>query len=48
MSPYDLRTMHFACFHVHLRYGVILWGGDPESIRIFQLQKKVIRIKGKD
>ena len=24
-----------------------LWGGDPESIRIFRLQKKVIRIIGK-
>jgi hypothetical protein len=31
VSPYVLRTMYFACFHVHLRYGVTLWGGDPES-----------------
>ena len=45
-SPYFLRTTHFACFHVHLRYGLTLWGGDPESIRIFRLQKKVIRIIG--
>jgi len=37
MSPYVLRAMYFACFHVHLRYGLTLWGGDPESIRIFQL-----------
>jgi hypothetical protein len=35
MSPYVLRTMYFACFHVHMRYGLTLWGGDPESIRIF-------------
>jgi hypothetical protein len=47
MSPYDLRTMYFACFHVHLRYSVTLWGDDPESIGIFQLWKKVIRIIGK-
>jgi hypothetical protein len=47
MSPYVLRTIYFACFHVHLRYGVTLCGGDPESIRIFRLQKKVIRIIGK-
>jgi hypothetical protein len=46
-SPYILRTMYFACFHVHLRNGLTLWGGDPESIRIFRLQKKVIRIIGK-
>jgi hypothetical protein len=39
MSPYILRTMYFACFHVHLRYGLTLWGGDPESIWIFRLQK---------
>jgi len=36
--------MYFACFHVHLRYGLTLWGGDPESITIFRLQKEVIRI----
>jgi len=47
MSPYGLRTIYFACFHVHLRYSLTLWGGDPESIRIFQLQKKVIRKIGK-
>ena len=46
-SPYILRTMYFACFHVHLRYGLILWVGDPESIRIFRLQKKVIWLIGK-
>jgi hypothetical protein len=42
-SPHVLRTMYFACFHVYLRYGFTLWGGDPESIRIFRLQKKVLR-----
>jgi hypothetical protein len=46
-SPYVLRTVYFACFHAHLRYGLTLWGGDPESIRIFRLQKKVLRIIGK-
>ena len=39
-----LRTMYFACFHTHLRYGVTLWGGDPEGLRIFHLQKKGVRI----
>ena len=48
MSPHVLRTIHFACYHVHLRYGLNLWVGDPESIRIFRLQKKVLRIIGKD
>jgi len=47
MSAHVLRTMYFACFHVHLRYGVILWGGDIESKKIFRLQKKVVRIIGR-
>ena len=47
MSPCVLRIMYFACVRVHLRYGLTLWGGDSESIRIFRLQKKVIRIIGK-
>jgi hypothetical protein len=46
MSLYVLRTMYFAYFHVHLRYDLTLWGGDPESMRIFQLQKKVLRTIG--
>jgi hypothetical protein len=46
-SSYVLRTMYFARFHVHLRFGLTLWGGDPKSIRIFRLQKKVLRIIGK-
>jgi len=45
-SLHVLRTMYFACFHAHLRYGLTLWGSDPESKRIFRLQKKVIRIIG--
>jgi hypothetical protein len=45
-SPYVLRTMYFACFLVHLSYGLTLWGGDPESKKIFRLQKKVLRIIG--
>ena len=44
MSAPVLRIMYFACFHIHLRYGVTLWGGDPESKKSFHLQKKAIRI----
>jgi hypothetical protein len=47
MSSYVLRIMYFACFHVHLRYGLTPWGGDHESIKIFRLQKKVIRMISK-
>ena len=30
--------------NTHLKYGITLWGGDPQSEKIFRLQKKVIRI----
>jgi hypothetical protein len=29
-----------------LRYGILFWGADNESIPIFKLQKRVIRIIG--
>jgi hypothetical protein len=43
-SQYILRNMYFAHFHVHLKYGLTMWGNDPESKGIFKLQKKIIRI----
>ena len=46
-NPHILRTVYFGCFHTHLRYGLILWGGDPESIKFFHIQKKVIKVLGK-
>jgi hypothetical protein len=46
MSSYISRSMYFVCCHVHLRYGLTLWGGDPESIMTFRIQKKGIRIIG--
>jgi exonuclease III len=46
-NTHTLRSMYFACFHTHLRYGVTLWGGDPECVKIFRLQKKAIRVISK-
>jgi hypothetical protein len=43
-SLHILRNTYFAHFHVHLKYGLTLWGSEPESRMIFKLQKKVIRI----
>ena len=39
-----LRSIHFANFHSHLRYGILFWEGDSQSTKIFKLQKKVVRL----
>jgi len=39
-----LRSVYFANFHSHLRYGILFGGGDPQWIKIFKLQKKVVRL----
>jgi hypothetical protein len=35
---------YFAYSESRLRYGIMFWGGDGKSIRIFRLQKKVIKL----
>jgi hypothetical protein len=39
-----LRSIYFANFHSHLRYGILFWGGDSQSTKVFKLQKKVVRL----
>jgi hypothetical protein len=39
-----LRSVHFANFHPRLRYGIIFWGDDPQSTKVFKIQKKVVRL----
>jgi len=46
-NPQMLRTVYFACIHVHLKYGIMLWGSDPKSKKVFALQKKIIRTMSK-
>jgi hypothetical protein len=36
--------IYFAYFNSILKYGIMLWGNRTDSIRVFQLQKKVVRI----
>jgi len=39
-----LRSIQFANFHLHLKYGILSWGGDSQSTKVFKLQKKVVRL----
>jgi len=34
-----LKSMYFANFNSHLRYGILFWGGDGTSKKMFKLQK---------
>jgi len=44
LSPYMLRSIYFAHFQLHLRYGSLFWEGDSESKTAFKIQKRVIYI----
>jgi hypothetical protein len=44
MSPYMMRNIYFSNFESCLRYGIILWGGDNDCDKLFELQKKVLQI----
>jgi hypothetical protein len=39
-----LTIIYFAYFHAVTEYGIIFWGDAVESKRIFQQQKRIIRI----
>jgi hypothetical protein len=38
------RSVYFANFHSHLRYGILFLGGDSQSTKVFKLQKKDVRL----
>ena len=39
-----LKMIYFAYFHSIMEYGIVFWGNSVESIKIFQQQKRIIRI----
>jgi len=36
--------MYFANFNLHFRYGILFWGGDGASKKMFKLQKSVMQL----
>jgi len=48
VKPYvtakTLKMIYYSYFHSLMTYGLIFWGNSPDSIKIFRLQKKIIRI----
>ena len=49
VKPYvtanTLKVIYYSYFHSIMTYGLIFWGNYPDSMKIFRLQKKIIRIK---
>lgn len=39
-----LMNIYFGLFHSNISYGTILWGNSVNSIKVFKLQKRAIRI----
>jgi hypothetical protein len=40
----SLRIIYFAYIHFVMAYGIILWGNSSHTVKLFRIQKKIIRI----
>jgi hypothetical protein len=43
VSHNTLNIIYYSYFHLVMNYGLLFWGSSTESIKIFKLQKKMIR-----
>jgi hypothetical protein len=39
-----IRSIYYANFQSLMRYGIIFWGGDNESIKTIKLQKGILQL----
>ena len=39
-----LKMIYYSCFHSVMSYDLLFWGHSSDSMQIFRLQKKIIRI----
>ena len=44
MSLATLKKVYFANFNSIMNYGLPFWGTSPYSIKIFRMQKRIVRI----
>jgi len=44
VTTHTLKVIYYSYFHCIMTYGLIFWGNSPDSIKIFRLWKKIIRI----
>jgi hypothetical protein len=44
VSQNTLKIIYYSYFHSIMNYGILFWGPCTESIKIFKLQKRIIRI----
>jgi len=47
LSINALKMLYFSYAHSIISYGIIFWGSSTNSIKIFRLQKKILRIMTK-
>jgi hypothetical protein len=41
-----LRGIYFGKFQLLLRYGIIFWGVEGDSAKVFKMQKRMLRVIG--
>ena len=44
VSTYILWNIYYAQFQSKIRYGIVIWGGSKDCVKILRVQKKVIRM----
>jgi len=44
MSLCTLKTVYYSYFNAIINYGLLFWGNSPHSIKIFKMQRRIIRI----
>jgi hypothetical protein len=44
MSLHTIKTIYFAYFQTRMKYGIAFWGTDCDSVKVFHMLKKVIRL----